>query len=160
MRMALFPDRSVSSSMTTAYDSNPDPKLLVRGIRLDLDDAARVFIETKAARVFQHAPRILRLRIGVEREARSRTPRFIAKGRCEVAGPDLAASVTHAVASVSITLLIHKLDRMLRRRTNSSMRRSTGGDIPLTTRARFEPEMMAHVLIDRHQSAVGCIHEC
>lgn len=115
--------------MTTVYDSNADPKLLVRGIRLDLDADARDFIETRAERLFRHEPRILRLRIGVERDARSRTPRFIAKGRIELLGPDLTASVTHAVASASITLLIDKLDRMLRKRTNNLMRRRTTGDI-------------------------------
>lgn len=115
--------------MTTVYDSIADSKLLVRGIRLGLDNTARAFIETKVERLFRHEPRILRLRIDVERDARSRTPRFTAKGRIEVAGPDLTASVTHTVASASITVLIDKLDRLLRKRTNNLMRRRTTGDI-------------------------------
>jgi putative sigma-54 modulation protein len=115
--------------MTTVYDSNADSKLLIRGIRLGLDDTARAFIETKTERLFRHEPRILRLRIDVERDARSRTSRFTAKGRIEVAGPDLTASVTHTVALASITILIDKLDRMLRKRTNNLMRRRTTGDI-------------------------------
>lgn len=115
--------------MTASYHSNADSKLLVRGIRLDLDDTARAFIETKAERLFRHEPRILRLRIDVKRDTRSRTPRFIATGRVEIAGPDLAASVTHAVPSASITLLIDRLDRMLRKRTCNLMRRRSAEDI-------------------------------
>lgn len=115
--------------MTIVYDSNTESKPLVRGIRLGLDHRARAFIETKAKRLFRHEPRILRLRIDVERDARSRTPRFTAKGRIEVAGPDLTASVSHTVVSASINVLIDKLDRMIRRRANIRMRRRTTGDI-------------------------------
>ena len=51
-------------------------------------------LETKAARLFRHEPRILRLRIDVDRDLRGGTRVFIAKGRVEIAGPDMTASVT------------------------------------------------------------------
>lgn len=50
---------------------------------------------------------------------------FIAKGRVEIAGPNLTAAVTPDAAYASINLLIDKLDRMLRKRTSSLLRRRT-----------------------------------
>jgi putative sigma-54 modulation protein len=79
------------------------------------------------------------VRIDVEPDVRSRTPRFTAKGRVEVAGPDLTASVTTDAAPAAITLLIEKLDRMLRRRTSNLLRRRSTGDI----RAHAGPLLLA-----------------
>lgn len=115
--------------MTNVHTSDARTKLLLRGNRAGLDDTAKAFLETKADRLFRHEPEILRVRIDVEPDVRSRTPRFTAKGRIEVAGPDLTASVTTDVASASITLLIDKLDRMLRRRATHRLRRRTADDI-------------------------------
>lgn len=129
MRMALCSGIGVLHSMTTVHDSRIDAKLLLRGIHLVLDDSARAFIEAKAERLLRHEPRILRLRIDVARAARSRSARFTAKGRVELAGPDITASVTSEKAPASITLLIDKLDRMLRKRTNNLIRRRATGDI-------------------------------
>lgn len=115
--------------MITSHHSETDTKLMLRGSRLALDEVAKAFIETKAARLFRHETKILRLRIGLERDARSRRPRFTAKGKIEIAGPDLTASVTADTAPASITLLIDKLDRMLRKRTNNLLRRRATDDI-------------------------------
>jgi putative sigma-54 modulation protein len=104
-------------------------QLLLRGIHLELDEATKTLLETKAGRLFRHEPRILRVRIDVAREARGRTRVFTARGRVELAGPDLSASVTADLAPVSITLLIDKLDRMLRKRTTHLLRRRTSDDI-------------------------------
>ena len=125
--------------MTTVHIPGAATKLLIRGIRLGLDDTAKAFIESKAKRLFRHEPRILRVRIDVEPDVRSRTPRFTAKGRIELAGPDLTASVTTDAAPAAITLLIEKLDRMLRKRTSNLLRRRTMGDI----RAHPAPIMLA-----------------
>lgn len=125
--------------MTTVHIPGAATKLLIRGIRLELDDTAKAFIESKAERLFRHEPRILRVRIDVEPDVRSRTPRFTAKGRIELAGPDLTASVTTDAAPAAITLLIEKLDRMLRKRTSNLLRRRTTGDI----RAHPAPIMLA-----------------
>lgn len=115
--------------MTTVHKPDAEAKLLLRGVHLGLDAAAKAFIETKAERLFRHEPGILRLRIDVERDARNRSARFTARGRVELAGPDLTASVTTGAAPAAITRLIDKLDRMLRKRTNALMRRRTTGDI-------------------------------
>lgn len=104
-------------------------KLMLQGIHLWLTDAMKSALEAKAERLFRHEPRIVRLRIDVERDLRGRTRVFTAKGRIEVAGPDLAASVTTDGAYLSINLLIDKLDRMLRKRTTTVLRRRTTDDI-------------------------------
>ena len=109
------------------YDA--DAKLLLRGIHVDLNDAAKALMESKAERLFRHEPRMLRLRIDVERDVRGRNRGFTAKGRIELAGPDLTASVTAAAGPASITLLIDKLDRMLRKRASNLMRHRTTDDI-------------------------------
>ena len=72
---------------------------------------------------------MLRVRIEVERDVRGRNRGFTAKGRIELAGPDLTAAVTAETARTSITLLIDKLDRMLRKRTTAALRLRTSGDI-------------------------------
>lgn len=127
--MALFDGHGVRWDMTTVHTSDAEARLLVRGIRLGLDDTAKAFIESRAERLFRHEPRILRVRIDVEPDVRSRTPRFTAKGRIELAGPDLTAAVTTDAAPASVTLLIEKLDRMLRKRTSNLLRRRTTDDI-------------------------------
>lgn len=94
-------------------------KLILRGIHLDLNDATKASIETKAERLFRHEPAILRLRIDVERAHGGGTWLFTAKGHIEIGGPDLQASVTTEDAHKSVNLLIDKLDRMIRRRTTA-----------------------------------------
>ena len=109
--------------------SDTRSKLLLRGIRFELDDATKALIEAKAERLFRHEPRIVRLRIDVEHDPRGRGRTFIARGRIELAGPDLTASVSTDAAPASISLLIEKLDRMLRIRTSNLMRRRHADDI-------------------------------
>ena len=109
--------------------SSSSSQLLLRGIHLGLTAAMKTALETKAERLFRHEPRIVRVRIDVERDQRGRTRAFTAKGRIEIAGPDLTAAVTTPDAYSSINLLIDKLDRMLRKRTTAVIRRRTEGDI-------------------------------
>lgn len=104
-------------------------KLILRGIHLDLNDATKAAVETKAERLFRHEPRILRLRVEVERAHGGGTWLFTAKGHVEISGPDLQASVTTEDAHKSINLLIDKLDRMIRRRTTELSRRRHHDDI-------------------------------
>lgn len=106
-----------------------ETKLILRGIHLSLTDAMKAALGTKADRLLRHMPRILRLRIDVERDVRGRNQVFTAKGRVEVAGPDLTASVTTENAYAAINLLIDKLDRMLRKRASDAMRRRISDDI-------------------------------
>ena len=116
-------------NMITATLPSVDAKLILRGIHLDLNDATRASIETKAERLFRHEPRILRLRIEVERAHGGGTWLFTAKGHIEINGPDLRASVTTEEPHKSVNLLIDKLDRMLRRRTTALTSRRHEDDI-------------------------------
>ncbi len=104
-------------------------KLILRGLHLSLTDAMKEALETKAARLLRHGPRILRVRIDVDTGVRAGVRTFTAKGRIEIAGPDMAASVMAENAYVAINLLIDKLDRMLRKRASDAMRRRVSGDI-------------------------------
>ena len=115
--------------MKTNLISDHRSKLILRGIHLWLTPAMKRAVETKADRLFRHEPRIVRVRIDVEHDLRGRTRVFTAKGRIEIAGPDLTAAVTTGDAYTSINLLIDKLDRLLRKRTTNTMRRRTSGDI-------------------------------
>lgn len=115
--------------MISIPNSPSSTKLLLRGIHIGLTEAMKAALETKAERLFRHEPRILRIRIDVERDRHGRTRVFTAKGRIEIAGPDMTASVTSADAYTSINLLIDKLDRMLRKRMTAVIRRRTADDI-------------------------------
>ena len=104
-------------------------KLILRGIHIGLTAAMKAALQTKTDRLFRHEPNILRVRIDVERDLRGRTRVFRAKGRIEIAGPDLTATVTTEDAYTSTNLLIDKLDRMLRKRMTVVIRRRTTDDI-------------------------------
>jgi putative sigma-54 modulation protein len=103
--------------------------LILRGIHIELTDAMKAALETKAERLFRHEPDILRVRIDVEPDFHHRRRVFTAKGRIEIAGPDMSAAVTTGDAYTSANLLIDKLDRMLRRRTTGVIRQRTTDDI-------------------------------
>ena len=115
--------------MTLIAFSEHRTKLILRGIHIDLTDAMKAALETKAERLFRHQPDILRVRIDVESDFQHRQRVFTAKGRIEIAGPDLSAAVTTGDAYKSANLLIDKLDRMLRRRTTGSIRQRRTDDI-------------------------------
>jgi putative sigma-54 modulation protein len=115
--------------MNLFESSNTRTKFIVRGIHLDLAPALKTGLEKKVERLFRHEPDILRVRVDVERDFRGRGQVFTAKGRIEIAGPDMTASVTAESASVASGLLIDKLDRMLRKRTTAALVRRTADDI-------------------------------
>ena len=120
---------SIDNPMTPSVSSELPTKLILRGIHVHLTAAMKAALETKTERLFRHEPRIVRLRVDVHRELRGRSPVFVAKGQIEIAGPDLSASVNTENAYASINLLIDKLDRMLRRRITSVLRRRSADDI-------------------------------
>lgn len=107
----------------------PDSRLIIRGIHLWLTDALKTAIDTKAERLFRHEPRIIRVRVDLDRESRNGAVMFIAKGRIELHGPDLLASVVSSDAYQSIDWLIDRLDRMLRRRATIRVRQRLLDDI-------------------------------
>jgi len=100
-----------------------NPKLMLRGIRFLLSPGLHAAIESSAIRLIRHEPEIVRLRIDVRREPRRGLSRFSARGRIEIAGPDLRASVTGRDPLEAIKQLVAKLDRMLRKRTTAMLRR-------------------------------------
>ncbi|RXK54793.1 ribosome-associated translation inhibitor RaiA [Oleiharenicola lentus] len=94
-----------------------ETKFIIRGIHLDLTDALRRITMEKAARLLRHNDHILRIRLDLELDkTRGAKDQFIAKGRIEISGPDLIASVQSEDAYKSVDLLVDKLDALLRER--------------------------------------------
>lgn len=94
-----------------------ESKFIIRGIHLDLTDALRRITMEKAARLLRHNDYILRIRLDLEHDkTRGAKDQFIAKGRIEISGPDLIASVQSEDAYKSVDLLVDKLDALLRER--------------------------------------------
>jgi len=91
-------------------------KLIATGIHLDLTPALRQRVAEKVSRLLRHEPRIDRIRIELDHDKTKGVARFVAKGRIEISGPDLIASVSDGDAYKSIDLLVDKLDAALRRR--------------------------------------------
>ncbi len=91
-------------------------KLIATGIHLELTPALKARISEKVGRLLRHEPRIDRVRIDLDHDKTKGTARFVAKGRIEIGGPDLLASVESEDAYKSIDLLVDKLDAALRRR--------------------------------------------
>jgi putative sigma-54 modulation protein len=92
-------------------------EVIVSGIHLELTPSLKTFVREKAERLFRHDERIIRLRVELECD---RSPaagvQFTAKGRIEIHGPDLNASVRADECHKAIAMLVDKLDRMLQRR--------------------------------------------
>lgn len=100
--------------MTTDYRVND---LIISGIHLDLTPSLKNYVEEKVDRLFRHEERIVRIRFELEFDAeQSPSQRFTAKGHIELNGPDMNASVTTNECHKAVSLLVDKLDRMLRRR--------------------------------------------
>jgi putative sigma-54 modulation protein len=102
--------------------TNPSPEsnagqVIVRGINLDLTAALRQAAIDKSRCLLRHKEHLIRIRIdlALDKARRAKDP-FIAKGRVEIRGPDLIASVHSDDAYKSLDLLMDKLDELLRRR--------------------------------------------
>ncbi|MEO6993417.1 MAG: HPF/RaiA family ribosome-associated protein [Lacunisphaera sp.] len=115
--------------MTTLDTASHRELLLLSGIHLELSDAMKLALESKAARLFRRERRIVRVRVEVIPEHRGGLRVFTAKGKIEIAGPDLCAAVTNVDAYAAINLLIGKLDRMLRKRATAGLRNRGADDI-------------------------------
>jgi putative sigma-54 modulation protein len=108
MRMKTLPELLASENL--------HEKLIATGIHLDLTPALKQRVSEKVARLLRHEPRIDRVRIDLDHDKTKGITRFTAKGRIEIRGPDLVASVNDADAYKAIDLLVDKLDAALRRR--------------------------------------------
>jgi putative sigma-54 modulation protein len=94
-----------------------ESKFIIRGIHLDLTEALKQITMEKAARLLRHNEHIVRIRLDLELDkTRGSKDQFIAKGRIEISGPDLIASVHSDDAYKSVDLLVDKLDALLRER--------------------------------------------
>jgi putative sigma-54 modulation protein len=99
-----------------------EPRIIIRGVHLDLTEALKSAAEDKAARLFRHQERIIRMRLDLEHDkTRTVHEAFIAKGHIEIRGPDLVASVASDDLYKSLDGLMDKLDRMLRKRATAAM---------------------------------------
>ncbi len=95
-----------------------DNGLIVSGIHFELTPSLKTFVSEKADRLFRHEERIVRLRVELECDPKETVgTRFKAKGHVAIHGPDLNAVVEADECHKAVSLLIDKLDRMLRRRS-------------------------------------------
>ena len=93
-------------------------ELIVSGIHLELTPSLKYFVREKTDRLFRHEERIVRLRIELAYDAKTDVAaRFKAKGHIAIHGPDMNAIVAADECHKAISLLVDKLDRMLRRRS-------------------------------------------
>ncbi|ACB77689.1 ribosome hibernation-promoting factor, HPF/YfiA family [Opitutus terrae] len=91
-------------------------ELIISGIHFDLTPSLKTFVQEKAERLFRHHERIIRLRVALDYEQRRPGYAwFTAKGQLASHGRELCASVASPDCHQSLSLLIDKLDRMLRR---------------------------------------------
>jgi putative sigma-54 modulation protein len=103
-------------------NTDPSPesiadRVIVRGIHLELTAALRQAAIDKTECLLRHKAHLIRIRIDLALDqARGAKDSFIAKGRVEIRGPDLIASVQSDNAYKSLDLLMDKLDELLRRR--------------------------------------------
>lgn len=93
-------------------------ELIVSGIHLDLTPSLKTFVQEKADRLFRHEERINRIRVELEFDPQQDPEhRFTAKGHISINGPDMNASVSSSECHKAVSLVVDKLDRMLRRRS-------------------------------------------
>ena len=93
--------------------------VIISGLNMDLTDAIKDVVHTKVEKLFEHADRIVRMRIELEYDPHNKTHEneFIAKGQLEVRGNDHIAQAETNNLYKSIDKMVSKLDRMIRRRS-------------------------------------------
>lgn len=90
---------------------------IVSAIHFELTPSLTTFVREKAARLVRHEERIIRVRIELDCEQKRPGYRwFVARGHLSSYGPEMNASVSSDNCHQATSLLIDKLDRMLRRR--------------------------------------------
>jgi len=109
-------------------------ELIVSGIHFELTPSLKTFVGEKADRLFRHEERIVRMRVELECDPKETVAaRFKAKGHIVIHGPGLNAIVESDECHKAISLLVDKLDRMLRRRARwqKVRRRRSPAPVPL-----------------------------
>ena len=98
-------------------NSQNNHELIVSGIHLDLTPSLKFFVREKSEKLFRHEERIVRLRVELECDSKEDiSVRFKAKGHVTIHGPDLNATVQADECHKAVSLLVDKLDRMLKDR--------------------------------------------
>jgi putative sigma-54 modulation protein len=98
-------------------NSQNNHELIVSGIHLDLTPSLKTFVREKSEKLFRHEERIVRLRVELECDSKEAVAaRFKAKGHVNIHGPDLNATVQADECHKAVSLLVDKLDRMLKER--------------------------------------------
>ena len=93
-------------------------ELIVSGIHLELTPSLKTFVAEKTDRLFRHEERIVRMRVELECDPKQDVAtRFKAKGHILIHGADMNAIVEDDECHKAVSLLVDKLDRMLRRRS-------------------------------------------
>jgi putative sigma-54 modulation protein len=97
---------------------NHERSLIVSGIHLELTPSLKTFVSEKVDRLFRHEEQIVRMRVELECDPKEDVAtRFKAKGHIAIHGPDMNATVEADECHKAVSLLVDKLDRMLRRRS-------------------------------------------
>jgi putative sigma-54 modulation protein len=116
-RFGNAPDQTTQNNRSIMNRQN-NQELIVSGIHLELTPSLKYFVREKADRLFRHEERIVRLRVELLYDAKTDvSARFKAKGHIAIHGPDMNAIVAADECHKAISLLVDKLDRMLRRRS-------------------------------------------
>ena len=103
--------------MQTLLPPPPAALIELRGVNLDLPEAARVSAQERASRLIAAFRGIAALHAEVERVKTVDTEGpFVAKGQVEVDGSALLASVTSDDPSRALEFLLAKFEQLLRRR--------------------------------------------
>lgn len=104
--------------------------IVLSGVHLELTDAIKAYVTSKAERLLRHNPRIIRLNFELARGgSKDHAADFTVQAQIVIAGPDIVASVESDDLYKSVDLLIDKLDRALRRRHRyDKVKRHLGGD--------------------------------
>ncbi len=95
---------------------NTNP-IILSGVHIELTEALKRAANEQLEKLFAHEPRILRIRVELEREAHASSHKneFLAKGHVEMKGRTFFVSERTDDLYTAIGQLSQKLDRKLRR---------------------------------------------
>ena len=94
-------------------------KIIMAGNNLELTESIKTIIREKSEKLFDHNDHIVRMRVEVEYDPHqsSHQKEYLAKGHLEVRGNDHNVTAASNDLYKSIDQMVHKLDRMMRRRS-------------------------------------------
>ena len=112
----------------------PTADVILSGINLDLTPALKAMATEKLSKLFAHEERIRRIRVELAYSQNvTHQDEFTASGHIEIRPKALNVSATSNDLYKSIDDLVHKLDRMLRRRARmrvAKRKRAKPVDLP------------------------------